>query len=287
MVGRFFDSLLKPYGREWLKPEAMKRHGSGNLMKWARCYNRWRYGKRARIHERAWRDERDTLLRENGGDPAMLPRIRLNDGWHIDTSRTLPHLDALLGEMHEIVRERGGVKHSDVQQPFLRNLIFPGDIEKYPSMLNFITSSEILATVMDYMKTVPVLSKTRPPGIRFMESNVKLDPDGMGPAARQPALPPRSPRQPARLRAGGHRGYHAGNGPLAFSPPPPSRSAWRRRWAPGKKGVPIASPTSRSMAWSIRRKPWCSRARKGVCFSSIRAFASTTGAGVRGRRVSN
>jgi len=36
---------------------------------------------------------------------------------------------------------------------------------------------------MDYMKTIPVFSKTRPPGARFMESNIKLDPDS--------GLPPR------------------------------------------------------------------------------------------------
>jgi hypothetical protein len=34
---------------------------------------------------------------------------------------------------------------------------------------------------MDYLKTVPVLSMTRPPGVRFMESNVALDPQAGGP----------------------------------------------------------------------------------------------------------
>jgi hypothetical protein len=70
-----------------------------------------------------------------------------------------------------------------VQYPFLRSLLFPGDLEKYPAFLDFILSSEVLAMAMDYLQTVPVFSKTRPPGCRFMESNIRLDPDS--------ALPPR------------------------------------------------------------------------------------------------
>jgi hypothetical protein len=179
--GNIFDSLLKSYGEEWLKPDAMRRHGIRKLMTWARRYNRLRYGKRARRHDRACRVERDDLLRENGGDVGRLPRLRIEDGWCIDATQSLPHLNELLEEMGEIVRERGSSDHSHIQQPFLRGLLRPADMEKYPSMLNFITSSEVLATTMDYLKTVPVLSKTRPPGIRFMESNRTLDPDADGP----------------------------------------------------------------------------------------------------------
>ena len=54
-------------------------------------------------------------------------------------------------------------------------------MEKYPALLDFVTTSEVLAVAMDYMQTVPVLSRTRPPGIRFMESNRKLDPGSDGP----------------------------------------------------------------------------------------------------------
>src|SRR5205823_7584513 len=86
-------------------------------------------------------------------------------------------LDRLIEETGEIIRERGGRKHSDIQYPFLRSLLFPGDLKKYPAFLDFVTSTELLATVIDYLGTIPVLSKVRPPGVRFMESNVKLDPD--------------------------------------------------------------------------------------------------------------
>jgi hypothetical protein len=181
MLETYFDNLLQPYAKAWLLPDAIKRHGIKNLMRWAKFYNNWRYGKRARAHQRAFKLDRDELLRENGGDLAKIPRLQIKDGWAIDTSRTLPHLDEFLDEMGKIVRERGGTDHSDIQQPFLRNLIVPDDITKYPSMLNFITSSEILAITMDYLQTVPVLSRSRPPGLRFMESNYKLDPAADGP----------------------------------------------------------------------------------------------------------
>src|SRR5262249_28921983 len=77
--------------------------------------------------------------------------------------------------------ERGGKRHSSVQQPFLRNMLFPGDLEKYPAILDFILSSELLAVAAQHLRTVPVLSKTLPPGVRFMESNAALDPNWAGP----------------------------------------------------------------------------------------------------------
>jgi hypothetical protein len=54
-------------------------------------------------------------------------------------------------------------------------------MEKYPALVDFITSSEVLDLAARHLGTVPVLSKTRPPGIRFMESNAALDPDASGP----------------------------------------------------------------------------------------------------------
>src|SRR6185312_5686695 len=49
------------------------------------------------------------------------------------------------------------------------------------AILDFILSSELLAVVGQHLRTVPVLSKTMPPGVRFMESNAALDPDWAGP----------------------------------------------------------------------------------------------------------
>src|SRR6185369_11665680 len=41
--------------------------------------------------------------------------------------------------------------------------------------------SEVAATSDRHLETTPVLSKTLPPGVRFMESNMALDPDAAGP----------------------------------------------------------------------------------------------------------
>jgi len=180
-LGHLTDRLLRKPAPSWLKEPSMKRYGIRNLMRAAKLYNRWRYYERVKRHHDAYETQLEQLLVENGGSGFDAnPKIVINDGWAIDTSQSLSGLDRLLHEAGEVVRERGGKIHSDIQQPYFRNLIFPEDIHKYPSWLDFITSSEILAPVTHYLKTIPVLSKTRPPGIRFMELNQNLDPNPPG-----------------------------------------------------------------------------------------------------------
>ena len=48
-------------------------------------------------------------------------------------------------------------------------------MEKYPSFLDFATSSDVLSVVADYLKCIPALSTTLPSGIRFVESNAAFD----------------------------------------------------------------------------------------------------------------
>jgi len=159
----------------------MERVGIQRLRSFAKQYNQWRYADRARSHQDAFKNGFEALLRENGTLTAYPSHIKLKDGWVRDDSHSLPHLNRLLDQAGEIIRERGGKRHSSVQQPFLRNMLFPGDLEKYPAILDFILSSELLAVAAEYIGTVPVLSKTLPPGVRFMESNAALDPDSDGP----------------------------------------------------------------------------------------------------------
>src|SRR4029077_17563183 len=49
------------------------------------------------------------------------------------------------------------------------------DVERYPSFLDFATSSDVLSVVSHYLQSIPVLSTTLPPGIRFTESNAAFD----------------------------------------------------------------------------------------------------------------
>lgn len=179
VISQRSDAWLGRPGPAWFHEKTMKRYGIRNLMRLAKTYNRWRYGARARRHERAYAEEGESLLREHGG--SFPPRVTMQDGWAIDTSRSLPGLERLLEQAAEVVRERSGKKYSDTQLPYFRNLFFLDDLQTYPAFLDFVLSPEVLATVMHYLKTVPVLSKTRPPGLRFMESNQNLDPNPPGP----------------------------------------------------------------------------------------------------------
>ena len=183
-LGHWTDRLLRKPAQTFRNEENMERYGIRNIMRAAKLYNRWRYHDRAKRHDNAYKTHLDQLLIENAGPGfGQHRKIELNDGWALDTSQSLPGLDRLLDEAGQVARERAGRIHSDIQRPYFRSLIFPDDIKKYPSWLDFITSSEILETVARYLKTIPVLSKTRPPGVRFMESNQNLDPNPPGPFA--------------------------------------------------------------------------------------------------------
>jgi hypothetical protein len=177
IFGKWSDQILKRYAPQLIKDAAIIRYGGRRLMTWSKRYNRLRYSEKAARHKQAFAGQWEELLRGNNGGKLPARRLAMKDGWLRDDSHSLPHLDRLLEQAGEIIAERGGRKHSDIQQPFLRSLLFPGDLETYPALVDFITSSEVLDVAARHLGTVPVLSKTRPPGVRFMESNSALDPD--------------------------------------------------------------------------------------------------------------
>ncbi|MCX5660891.1 MAG: hypothetical protein NTW19_14395 [Planctomycetota bacterium] len=181
MIHTLADRLMSRIAYRWRSESAMKRFGIANLRVFAKRYNRWRYAQRARLHREAFTNDFPALLKQCGDGAAWPPRVQLADGWARDDSQSLPHMDRLLDAAAGIIQERGGKKHFEVQQPFLRNLLFPGDLDKAPALMDFIVSAPLLATVSQYLGTVPVLSKTLPPGLRFMESNAALDPGADGP----------------------------------------------------------------------------------------------------------
>jgi hypothetical protein len=176
-----FDKLVSKPGRYLIGYDAQAKVGTHNSVWAAKTYNRRRYSSRCRLHAQAFAVERDVLLRENGGDATVLPRIRMFDGWARDDSGTLPHLAPMLAELEALIEESGGNPSGSVQQPFLRNLVSAERARSVRTVLDFLTSSEVLATAMDHLKTIPVLSKTRPPGVRIMQSSRALDPDADGP----------------------------------------------------------------------------------------------------------
>jgi hypothetical protein len=119
------DRCVRRMGAYLATDVGMKRFGLGNATQLGRLYNRVRYRQRWNSHLEACRAKLPGLLQENGGDAAFPPTLRIKDGWALDSSHSLPHLDRLIEEAGEIIRERGGKEHSDIQYPFLRSLLFP------------------------------------------------------------------------------------------------------------------------------------------------------------------
>src|SRR2546430_8080981 len=116
-----------------------------------------------------------TLLEENGGLSRTL--IEIKDGWALDTSMSLPHLDRVLEDSDKIIAERSGERRSSkgAYRSYFQDVWTPEDLERYPSFLDFATSSDVLSVVSHYLQSIPVLSTTLPSGIRFVESNAACD----------------------------------------------------------------------------------------------------------------
>lgn len=155
----------------WLSAAHMERLGIRSTRRIANLYNRLRYGRRDRFRRRQFRYHFKTLVAENA--PLHAPAVVINDGWALDTSGKLPWLEELIAESEEIIRERGLVpaRKADAYRAFFQNLAVPQDAEKYPSLLNFALSSEVLTTVCQYMGLIPVLSGALPAGVRLAESS--------------------------------------------------------------------------------------------------------------------
>jgi hypothetical protein len=154
----------------------MARLGIRRTMRVAHFYNRLKYRREDSWRSRLYRHQLDELLAENG--PLTRPKIKLSDGFAIDDSMSLPHLPQLLEDSEKIIAERGGVRTTEKgrYRSHFQDLWMPmEDAQKYPIFLDFATCSDVLATVIDYIKTIPVLTNNVPSGIRFVESNVAFD----------------------------------------------------------------------------------------------------------------
>ncbi len=168
------DTLLRPVAKR-LHENHMARLGIRRTMRLAHFYSRLKFGRQDDWRHELYQTQINALLKENGG--LTRPRIRMMDGWAIDDSMSLPHLDRVLEDSEKIIAERSGVRRSDPgkYRSYFQDVWTPADLERYPSFLDFTTSSDVLATVSDYLKCIPTLSTTLPSGIRFVESNAVFD----------------------------------------------------------------------------------------------------------------
>jgi hypothetical protein len=176
---------------KWLEHDDMARLGIDRTTRIARWWNRER-APLVEIRRRAYEQRWEQLLDENGW-PNGHERIELVDGLHLDTSHSLPHLDRLIAEMDEVIEERGLQKWEDLGKPYLQNILAADALDRYPSLLDFGTSSRVLAAVAPSFGYVPHLSTSLPRGIRLQESSVVHDPT--------PTAPPRDSQN-------WHRDYH-------------------------------------------------------------------------------
>jgi hypothetical protein len=160
----------------WLQEGTMKRLGIQRTSDLARRYNTLRAGRDLRRREESYRQEFGRLIADNG--PATGSSNVMRDGFALDTSHSLAHLDRLLAVADDVIATRGEKSDPDNRyRAFFRNLLTPADLARYPVFLDFVLSSDVLATVCDYFGYIPRLSDTLPPGVRFAESSKNMDID--------------------------------------------------------------------------------------------------------------
>jgi SAM-dependent methyltransferase len=171
---RLADRAMRPVARR-LDADKMALLGIRNTMRLAKRYNTLLYGRYQRFRERLWRERFAELAAGNGG-LSNGSRVRLEDGFAIDESGTLPHLEEVLRAGDEVIVERAGkAPVDDRYRAFFRHMIDVDDLDRWPQFLDFVTSSDLIATVSAYLGFIPALSKTLPTGVRVVESGKHLD----------------------------------------------------------------------------------------------------------------
>lgn len=172
MLERIIDNSLTRKVANRLEEDHNRTLGTTNTMRMARFVNRVSNREYAAMRRDAHRTMLPQLFEENG--PLTRPVLPMQDGWAVDTSRTLPHLDQLIEDSQQVIRERGGVHRGGGDRSFFQQILTDEHIARFPSILDFATSSDILRTVIDYMKMIPTLSVSKPLGVRLNESDAKL-----------------------------------------------------------------------------------------------------------------
>jgi hypothetical protein len=173
MLSQAMQTLFRPIAG-LLHDQKMRRLGIRNTMKLAEHYNTRLYGRDQEHRSARFSEHFQELLYENGEFDREDVRT-LIDGYYLDTSLTLPHLEEMLKQVDELLEERQAYTPTAEYRAFFRNLAKPDDVQRWPGILDFCTSSQLLATVCSYLRFIPAFSKTIPPGIRVVESGKHLD----------------------------------------------------------------------------------------------------------------
>jgi hypothetical protein len=143
----------------------------------ARSFNKLKNRRHVRFRDEQYRNL--AALLDANGAPAT-PRIELKDGYAIDTSHALPHLDRMIADAQTIIEERRGVVRGGGSRQHFQQLITNAYIERFPSVLDFAASSDVLQSVIGYLGFIPTLSAAKPLGVRLAESSMDYVPDWDG-----------------------------------------------------------------------------------------------------------
>lgn len=223
-------------------PEGMQRIGMKRIQSRATWVNRLRFGRQQRYRQDLYRRHFDALLEDNGS--VNRERGRMVEGVLLDRSLDWPHLDRVLEDAERYIGERGAQKQGLEGREFVRNLFDPRDIERFPSFLDFLLSSDVLSVAAEYLGLVPILSTTVPPAIRFMESDLRYETE-TDPPPRQSQLyhlDPHAPRMVYVVVA--LRDVELESGPFTYLDAAASRRL-AEAVSYGEPGVPFRLPDER------------------------------------------
>jgi hypothetical protein len=160
-----------------LQKDDQRRLGQRRTGALARAFNR-RGERYVRFRRRLYEERFEELLADAGGVAGE--RIVMRDGFAIDRSGTLPHLDALVAAGEQIIAERAG-RQWELEKPFLQDISPERALDDHPALLDFIASPAAVAAYAPTFGHIPALSGTLPGGVRLMESSTAFDPDAAGP----------------------------------------------------------------------------------------------------------
>jgi hypothetical protein len=108
------------------------------------------------------------------------PRIVMEDGFAIDESHTLAHLDELLSAGEDLIERFAGGRY-EFTKPYLQDISPESAMDTHPALLDFVTSPDVVAAAAPAFGYVPLLPATIPEGVRLMESRTDFDPQADGP----------------------------------------------------------------------------------------------------------
>ncbi len=132
-------SLLDKIAHHGLNYLSMKRRTA-----LAKRFNLWRHGHRVAERQRYFHDMR----------PAA--GLRMEDGYCLDKSLTLPHLHEMVIDAERILAENRNPPSKG--KDYLIDHLTSGDLSRCPSFLNFATSAPMAAIAANYLGMIPVIS---------------------------------------------------------------------------------------------------------------------------------